>query len=81
MNARRDRALAGARALLAAPSTVAKWVGIEALGAMKATEDAPRIAALASSRERLGRLLGGSAAEGRPDPYPGPAWPRRFRPD
>jgi hypothetical protein len=63
----RDQALAGARALLAAPSTLAKWVGIEALGAMKATEDAPRIAALASSHERLVGYWG-ERAEGRPDP-------------
>lgn len=49
----RDQALAAARALLAEKSTVAKWVGIEALAAMKATEDAPRIAALSSSREHL----------------------------
>jgi hypothetical protein len=63
----RDQALAGARALLALPSTLAKWVGIEALGAMKATEDAPRIAALASSHERLAGYWG-ERGEGRPEP-------------
>ncbi|HEX8115270.1 MAG TPA: hypothetical protein VF516_46405, partial [Kofleriaceae bacterium] len=49
----RDRAQAAARALLGEPSTLAVWVGIEALGAMKASDDAPRVAALASRREPL----------------------------
>lgn len=63
----RDRAQAAARALLAEPSTVAKWVGMEALAAMKASDDAPRIAALAGSRERLVGYWG-ERAEGREDP-------------
>ena len=63
----RDQAQAAARALLAEPSTVARWVGMEALAAMKATEDAPRIAALAGSRERLVGYWG-ERAEGREDP-------------
>jgi hypothetical protein len=63
----RDQAQAAARALLGESSTVARWVGIEALGAMKAAEDAPRIAALASSRERLVGYWG-ERGEGKPDP-------------
>jgi hypothetical protein len=63
----RDQAQAAARALLAEPSTVARWVGMEALAVMKATDDAPRIAALAGSRERLVGYWG-ERAEGREDP-------------
>lgn len=64
----RDQAQAAARALLDEPSTLSKWVGIEALGAMKATEDAPRIAALASRRERLVGYWGERGGAGRSDP-------------
>jgi hypothetical protein len=63
----RDQALAAARTLLADRSTVAKWVGMETLAAMKATEDAPRIAALATSRERLVGFWG-ERGEGKEDP-------------
>jgi hypothetical protein len=63
----RDQALSAARALLAEKSTVAKWVGIEALAAMTATDAAPAIAALSSSRERLAGYWG-ERAEGRADP-------------
>jgi len=63
----RDQAQAAARALLGERSTIAKWVGMETLAAMKATEDAPRIAALASNRTRL---IGywGEQGEGKTDP-------------
>jgi len=63
----RDQAQAAARRLLSERSTVAKWIGMEALAAMKATGDAPELAALASSRERL---IGywGERAEGKEDP-------------
>jgi hypothetical protein len=63
----RDQVQAAARALLDDSSTVARWVAIEALGAMKATEDAPRIAALASRRERLVGYWG-ERGEGKSDP-------------
>ncbi|HEY6172825.1 MAG TPA: hypothetical protein VIX73_00215 [Kofleriaceae bacterium] len=63
----RDQALAAARALVDDSSTVARWVGIEALGAMKSTEDAPKIAALASRRERLVGYWG-ERGEGKSDP-------------
>ncbi|TMQ02899.1 MAG: hypothetical protein E6J91_49365 [Deltaproteobacteria bacterium] len=63
----RDQAQAAARALLGEKSTIARWVGIEALAAMKASEDAPRIAALSSSRERLAGYWG-ERSEGREDP-------------
>lgn len=63
----RDQARAAARALLAETSTVAKWVGIEALAAMKASEDAARIASLAGRRERLVGYWG-ARADGRKDP-------------
>jgi len=63
----RDQAQAAARTLLAEKSTIAKWVGMEALAAMKASDDAPKIAALATSRERL---IGywGEHAVGKADP-------------
>ncbi len=63
----RDQAQAAARELLSDRSTVAKWVGMEALAAMKATDDAPRIAALARNRERL---IGywGERGDGKEDP-------------
>jgi len=63
----RDQVQAAARALLADRSTVAKWIAMETLAAMKSTDDAPRLAALASSRDRL---IGywGERAEGKADP-------------
>jgi hypothetical protein len=63
----RDQALAAARTLLTDRSTIARWVGMEALTAMKSTDDAPAIAALATSRERLPGYWGDQAA-GQPDP-------------
>jgi hypothetical protein len=63
----RDQVLAAARTLLADKSTVAKWIAMETLAAMKATDDASKVAALASNRERL---IGywGERAEGKEDP-------------
>ena len=63
----RDQAQAAARTLLSDRSTVAKWIGMETLAAMKATGDAAEVAALASSRERL---IGywGERADGKEDP-------------
>jgi len=63
----RDQAQAAARTLLSERSTVAKWIGMETLAAMKATGDAAEVAALASSRERL---IGywGERADGKEDP-------------
>ena len=63
----RDQAQAAARALLGESSTLAKWVGMETLAAMKAIEDAPKIAALANNRTRL---IGywGERGEGKADP-------------
>ena len=63
----RDQAQAAAQALLGEPSTLAMWVGIEALGAMKASDDAPRVAALASHREPLVGYWG-QRGQGKPDP-------------
>jgi hypothetical protein len=62
----RDQAQAAARTLLGEGSTVSKWVGIEALAAMKSPDDAPRIAALAGNRQRLIGYWG--EAEGKEDP-------------
>lgn len=62
----RDQVEAAARSLLAEPSTVAKWVGVETLGDMRATDAAPQIAALASRREHLVGFWG--EREGKPDP-------------
>jgi hypothetical protein len=63
----RDQVQAAARALLADKSTVAKWIAMETLAAMKSTDDAPKLAALASNRERL---IGywGERGDGKEDP-------------
>jgi hypothetical protein len=63
----RDQVLAAARRLLADRSTVAKWVGMETLAAMKSTEDAAAITGLSSSRERLAGYWG-ERGEGKVDP-------------
>ena len=63
----RDQAQAAARTLLGDKSTVARWVGMEALTAMKSTEDAKAIAGLSSSRDRLVGFWG-ERAEGKDDP-------------
>ena len=63
----RDHALTAARTLLADRATVTKWVAMESLAAMKASDDAAKIAALASKRERL---IGywGERGQGKVDP-------------
>lgn len=63
----RDQAVAAARELLGDRATLHKWVAIEALAAMKSTEDASKIAALASSRERLVGYWG-ARGDGKEDP-------------
>jgi len=63
----RSEVLAGLRELLSAKSTVAKWVAIEALAAMKSKDDIPRIAALGNSREKLVGYWG-EGNEGKVDP-------------
>lgn len=63
----RDQVQAAARTLLSEPSTVGKWVAMETLAAMKATDDASRVAALAGSRARLVGYWG-ERADGKEDP-------------
>lgn len=63
----RDQAQAAARSLLGEKSTVARWVGAEALTAMKSTEDAAAITALGSSKDRLVGYWG-ERSEGKEDP-------------
>lgn len=67
MNPRADTQ-AALRELLGDRSTVARWVAIEALAAMKSTEDAPKIAALAGSRDKLTGYWGEGNPENKPDP-------------
>jgi len=62
-----EQTLHAVRALLSERSTVAKWLGIEALAAMKSAVDAPQIAALATSRERLSGYWG-ERVQGKEDP-------------
>lgn len=64
-----EQVLRALRALLPEPrsSTVAKWLAIEALAAMKSVDDAPQIAALATSRERLSGYWG-ERVQGKEDP-------------
>jgi len=63
----KDQVLAALRTLLADKGKVEKWVAIEALAAMKSTEDAPKIAALAKDREVLTGFWG-SGGGGKPEP-------------
>jgi hypothetical protein len=63
-----DQVKAGLRELLADRSTVARWVAIEALAAMKSVEDAPKIAALSGNRDKLVGFWGEDNPENKPDP-------------
>lgn len=63
----RDRAHAAALALLAERSTLARWLGVEALAAMKSADDAPAIAGLGRSRDRLVGYWG-ERGQGKADP-------------
>jgi hypothetical protein len=58
--------LGAARTLLGEKSTLGKWVAIETLAAMKSSDDAPAIAALATSHERLVGYWGDE--QGKDDP-------------
>jgi hypothetical protein len=62
----RDQVLAALRTLVGEKSTLGKWVAIEALAAMKSTDDAKAIAALGSSHERLVGYWG--EEQGKDDP-------------
>jgi hypothetical protein len=61
----RDEVQANLRPLLDDKSTVVRWLAMEALAAIKSSEDAPRIAALSSRTERLTGYWGET---GKPDP-------------
>jgi len=63
----RDQAHAAALALLAEHATLARWLGVEALAAMKSTDDAAAIAGLAASRDRLVGYWG-EQGQGKVDP-------------
>ena len=63
-----DLTKAALRELLADKSTVARWVAIEALSAMKSVEDAPKIAALSGSKDKLVGYWGERNPENKPDP-------------
>ena len=63
-----DQVKGSLRELLGDKSTVARWVAIEALAAMKSVEDAPKIAALSNSKDRLVGFWGERNPEGKPDP-------------
>lgn len=49
----RDQALAESRKLLDSPSWVARWIGVEALGAMKSKDDLPRLKQLTGDKAKL----------------------------
>lgn len=61
----RDEVQAALRPLLDDKSTVVRWFAMEALAAIKSSEDASRIAALSSRTERL---IGYWGETGKPDP-------------
>jgi hypothetical protein len=48
-----DKVLATARDLLADKNPIARWVGVETLGALKSTDDAAKIAALGNDTSKL----------------------------
>lgn len=64
----RAQVLAGLRELLGDKSTIARWVAIEALAAMKSVEDAPKIAALSGNKDKLVGYWGERNPENKPDP-------------
>lgn len=64
----KDQVLAALRELLGDKSTVARWVAIEALAAMKSTEDASKIAALSGTKDKLVGYWGERNPENKPDP-------------
>jgi len=64
----KDQVQAALRELLGDKSTVARWVAIEALAAMKSTEDASKIAALSGSKDKLVGYWGERNPENKPDP-------------
>lgn len=64
----RDQVQAALRELLGDKSTVARWVAIEALAAMKSVEDAPKIAALSGNKDKLVGYWGERNPENKPDP-------------
>jgi len=65
------------RDLLADKGKVARWVAIEALAAMKSVEDAPKIEALAGSKDKLVGYWGDQSQkepkDRKNDPHAGPA--------
>ncbi|MBX3158262.1 MAG: hypothetical protein KF773_20000 [Deltaproteobacteria bacterium] len=63
----KDQVLAALRELLGSKSTIARWVAIEALLALKSTEDAPKIAALDKVKDKLVGFWGDNP-ERKPDP-------------
>ncbi len=54
------------RDLLGSKNTVGRWVGVEILAALKSTEDAAKVAALANDKEKLTGYWG--EGSGKPDP-------------
>jgi len=63
-----DQVKASLRELLADKSTVARWVAIEALAAMRSVEDAPKIAALSGNKDKLVGYWGERNPGNKPDP-------------
>lgn len=63
----KDQVIAALRTLLGEKGRVQKWVAIEGLAAMKSTEDAPKIAALAKDKTVLAGYWGRDGG-GKPEP-------------
>ncbi len=68
----KEQVLAEVRKLLDSPSWVARWIGIEALAAMKSKDDLPRIKALSGDKAKLtgywGDQSGVDPKQKKPDP-------------
>lgn len=73
----RDQVLASLRELLGDQGRAARWVAIEALAKMKSVEDAPRIAALAGSKDKLVGFWGDQADKAPKDRKPDPTLGQR----
>jgi hypothetical protein len=63
-----DQVKAALRELLGDKGLLPRWVAIEALAAMKSTEDAPKIAALSGAKDKLVGYWGERNPENKPDP-------------
>jgi hypothetical protein len=73
----RENALAEARTLLASPSWVARWIGVEALAAARSKEDLARIKGLVGDKTRLNGYWGDQSDLAKKEQKPEPTLGQR----